>query len=61
MKIESLLKEIQERKVNKTVHIASGACKDYVEYRQVCGAIEELTIVEDIILDTLRKEESLDE
>ncbi len=56
MKIESLLKEIQERKVNKTVHIASGACKDYVEYRQGCGAIEELTIIEDIILKLKTKE-----
>lgn len=61
MRVELILKEIRGRKGSKSEYVASGACKDYIEYSQICGAIEELTLLEAMILDALRKEESLDE
>jgi hypothetical protein len=61
MRADLLLREIQEIKRSKQDYVSEGHCKDYAEYRQTCGEIKSLVIIEDIIEDIQRREEAADE
>lgn len=56
-----VLKEIEERREPLIQALASGAIKDFAEYRYLTGQIRGLALVEGFITDLVRKMETDDE
>lgn len=51
---EVLVEKIEEDITAKEAGVASGACKDYAEYREVCGTVRGLRFALSHILDLSR-------
>lgn len=61
MRVELILREIQEKKQSKQEYVSSGRCKDFVEYRCMCSEIHSLETIEALIIDSRDKEGNEDE
>jgi len=59
--IDSVTRELDERKSALTEALISGAAKDFAEYRHMCGEIRGLSFAHAHITDLVRKMESDDE
>ena len=59
--IEVILKELRARRVQLSEAAASGAAKNYDDYRYMCGEIRGLTNVEMYLLDLAKNLEHFDD
>ena len=59
--IEVVLKELRGRRVQLSEAAASGAAKNYEDYKYMCGEIRGLTNVEMYLLDLAKNLEHFDD
>lgn len=59
--IDSVIRELDERRNALTQALVSGAAKDFAEYRNLCGEIRGLSFAHAHITDLVRKSEQDDE
>lgn len=57
----ALQKKIREDMNTKTDQLASGFCRNYDDYKQLCGEIRGLALAEEHLLDLAKKVEQNDE
>ena len=56
-----LHERIEEDKQRAYEHLGAGACKDFAEYRDLCGAIRGLALAQGYIQDLSRNMEENDD
>jgi hypothetical protein len=59
--IDSVIRELDERRNALTQALVSGAAKDFAEYRNLCGEIRGISFAHAHITDLVRKIEQDDE
>ena len=59
--VETILRELRARRVQLSEASASGAAKNYEDYKYMCGEIRGLTNVEMYLLDLAKNMEQLDD
>jgi hypothetical protein len=59
--VETILRELRARRVQLSEAAASGAAKNYEDYKYMCGEIRGLTNVEMYLLDLAKNMEQLDD
>lgn len=59
--VDVFLAEIRERRTQLSESLGAGSCKDYHEYREVCGVIRGLLTAESYLTDLLKKQEYIED
>ena len=59
--LHSVIKELNDRKVNLLSAIANGSAKDFAEYKNIAGEVRGLSFAVALLEDLSRQLESMDE
>ncbi len=59
--LHSVIKELNDRKVNLLNAIANGSAKDFAEYKNIAGEVRGLSFAVALLEDLSRQLESMDE